>query len=226
MVLKESVATNNLDNVNSMERGKANRQFRPCRDIAWAAALMLLFGVTGLALSQVGGGYDLTWSTLDGGGAMFSHGGLYELGGTIGQADAGALSGPGGYELSGGFWYGVSGTPCVTSIDCINDQENNACNAVTCPSGMCHFACVRFGDIRSPANGVVNLDDILCLLSGFANFATCPDGDLHPCGGNGTISLDDILSVLTAFGGGNPCGCSENSNVGEGVAPLCGSSQP
>ena len=40
---------------------------------------------------------------MDGGGATFSTGSGYTLGGTIGQPDAGALSG-GGTTLGGGFW--------------------------------------------------------------------------------------------------------------------------
>ena len=40
---------------------------------------------------------------MDGGGATFSTGGGYSLGGTAGQPDAGELSG-GGYTLGGGFW--------------------------------------------------------------------------------------------------------------------------
>ena len=50
-----------------------------------------------------GGGYEIAWSTIDGGGAMFSMGGGYSLGGTIGQADAGAMS-SGNYVLIGGLW--------------------------------------------------------------------------------------------------------------------------
>ncbi|MCX7841184.1 MAG: hypothetical protein N2559_17235 [Anaerolineae bacterium] len=56
--------------------------------------------------AQSGGTYELTWSTIDGGGATFSTGGTYELGGTIGQPDAGTQSG-GTYVLSGGFWTNV-----------------------------------------------------------------------------------------------------------------------
>jgi len=63
--------------------------------------VMLLMAVTSIS-AQSGSGYDLTWSTLDGGGGSSSGGG-YSLSGTIGQADAGALSG-GGYTLNGGFW--------------------------------------------------------------------------------------------------------------------------
>ncbi len=55
-------------------------------------------------LAQAGGGYDLTWNTLDGGGGASSGGG-YVLRGTIGQPDA-SLAGGNGYTLSGGFWTG------------------------------------------------------------------------------------------------------------------------
>ncbi|HRA55861.1 MAG TPA: hypothetical protein PLQ83_19540, partial [Thermoflexales bacterium] len=68
-------------------------------------AALLLFGVS-TASAQTGGGYDLTWNSVDGGGATFSTGGGYSLGGTIGQADAGASSGA-AYSLSGGFWAGI-----------------------------------------------------------------------------------------------------------------------
>lgn len=54
---------------------------------------------------QPGGGYDLSWNTVDGGGYTWSEGEGYSLGGTIGQPDAGALSG-GAYMLGGGFWAG------------------------------------------------------------------------------------------------------------------------
>jgi len=68
------------------------------------AILLLLAGVA-LVQAQVGGGYDLTWSTVDGGGDTYSTGGGYTLGGTAGQPDAGVLSGS-GYTLGGGFWKG------------------------------------------------------------------------------------------------------------------------
>ena len=75
-------------------------------------------GIAGLVLSvsagivqaQSGGDYDLSWSTIDGGGAMRSTGGDYELSGTIGQPDAGEMSG-GDYTLQGGFWLSVPEIP-------------------------------------------------------------------------------------------------------------------
>jgi subtilisin-like proprotein convertase family protein len=114
-----------------------------------------------------------------------------------------------------------AGTPCADAEDCRNDGDNNACNGVSCPAGFCVYQCIRFGDVAKPHNNIVNLDDILCVLSGFGNFNLCPNGDIAPCGGNGIINLDDILAVLAAFGGANTCNCMQ-----AGVAPLCGSISP
>ena len=68
-------------------------------------ALLLLF-VAGIASARIAG-YSLSWWTVDNGGGT-SNGGKYQLSGTIGQPEAGALSG-GDYRLEGGFWGGVSG---------------------------------------------------------------------------------------------------------------------
>src|SRR5262249_28982361 len=64
--------------------------------------------LAGLVLAASGLGafaqnYDLSWNTIDGGGATFSTSGTYSLGGTIGQPDAGPMSG-GQFTLTGGFW--------------------------------------------------------------------------------------------------------------------------
>src|SRR5689334_4397855 len=64
------------------------------------AALLLLPTV---ALAQTGGGYDLTRNVIAGGGATFSTGGAYTVGGTIGQPAAGAPLG-GAFAVRGGFW--------------------------------------------------------------------------------------------------------------------------
>ena len=76
-------------------------RFRP---VLGLVLIMLL--LAGTAAAQEG--YDLSWWTVDGGGYTFSSGGDYSLGGTIGQPDAGLLTGP-GYQLAGGFWTGGGG---------------------------------------------------------------------------------------------------------------------
>jgi len=68
-------------------------------------ATLMLLGLVGLAVAQSGGGYDLTWSTVDGGGHTWSTGGGYSLGGAIGQADAQVPASGSGYSLQGGFWH-------------------------------------------------------------------------------------------------------------------------
>jgi hypothetical protein len=55
-------------------------------------------------VSIASGGYQIIWSTFDGGGGTSSNG-QYSLTGTIGQPDAGYSEG-GSYELLGGFWPG------------------------------------------------------------------------------------------------------------------------
>ena len=72
-------------------------------DISRLAVWTILL-VSVSAMGQTGGQYELSWSTIDGGGGT-SSGGPYVLTGTIGQPDA-AYSAGGSYELLGGFWPG------------------------------------------------------------------------------------------------------------------------
>jgi hypothetical protein len=67
------------------------------------ALVLLTVAWYGTAHAQTGGGYDLSWTTFDGGGTTAATGGIYSLGGTIGQPEAGRQSG-GIYSLLGGFW--------------------------------------------------------------------------------------------------------------------------
>ena len=60
--------------------------------------------MTSSALAMSGGDYEISWSTIDGGGGR-STGGDFALVGTIGQPDAGEMAG-GDYTLAGGFWPG------------------------------------------------------------------------------------------------------------------------
>jgi hypothetical protein len=76
------------------------------RPIVLLISIVLLILTVSIASAQAGGGYDLTWSTIDNGGVESSGSG-YTLNGTIGQPDAGTSSG-GGYTLAGGFWNGGS----------------------------------------------------------------------------------------------------------------------
>ena len=89
--------------------------------IAALALLSMLF-----AHAQSGGGYDLSWWTIDGGGVTFATGGAFNLGGTVGQPDASnALTG-GTFSLTGGFWFAPACIPHSGDVDgnnCIDDAD-------------------------------------------------------------------------------------------------------
>jgi hypothetical protein len=70
------------------------------RAMTWMALSIL--ASSGVGWAQAGGGYDLSWSSLDCGSPTTSSGGAYRVGGTIGQADGGKLTG-GPYTMQGGF---------------------------------------------------------------------------------------------------------------------------
>ena len=72
------------------------------RDALLGAALALLLSLVSASAQN----YEIDWFTTDGGGGISSDA-QYILNGTIGQPDAGTLSG-GSYTLEGGFWPGLA----------------------------------------------------------------------------------------------------------------------
>lgn len=63
------------------------------------------------AAGSIAAEFELSWYSIDSGGALRSTGGEFELSGTIGQPDAGALAG-GGFQLNGGFWFELPPGDC------------------------------------------------------------------------------------------------------------------
>jgi len=123
--------------------------------------------------AQSGGPYDLTWHTIDGGGATFSSGGAYRAGGTIGQHDAGQLSGH-PYVLAGGFWVGpvigAAPTPTPTPSACIGDCSTD---------------------------GYVTIDELLTMVNvalGKASLLDCPGGEANA---DNHITVDEILRAVS-----------------------------
>jgi hypothetical protein len=70
--------------------------------------ILLVLAILGFALAMRAQ-YSINWWTIDGGGGT-STGGVYTVTGTIGQPDAGALTG-GNFSLVGGFWSHVAAVP-------------------------------------------------------------------------------------------------------------------
>jgi hypothetical protein len=68
-----------------------------------ATLKIILFAVTLLLPHLLNAqSYAIDWYTIDGGGGT-STGGVYSVSGTIGQPDAGKMTG-GNYAINGGFW--------------------------------------------------------------------------------------------------------------------------
>ena len=67
--------------------------------LPFVLSALSLLATSNRALAQ---SYSIDWFTIDGGGGT-STGGVYSVTGTIGQPDAGAMTG-GNYTLDGGFW--------------------------------------------------------------------------------------------------------------------------
>jgi hypothetical protein len=137
---------------------------------ASSAAAMVMSLLVICALAALGSDYDLAWHTVDGGGGS-SGGGGYELAGTIGQPDAGALMSGGEYTLAGGFW--VASAPA---------------SEPPCPLP---------GDIN--CDGVVDDFDLLLLMEAWGPCPDCADcpGDLN---GDCVVDVHDLLLLLASWG--------------------------
>jgi len=72
--------------------------------IVLAVIGLVLLASAGALAQSAGGDFEITKSTIDGGGGT-STGGDFSLTGTIGQADASPVISTGGdFALAGGFW--------------------------------------------------------------------------------------------------------------------------
>ena len=115
--------------------------------------------------------FDLSWHTVDGGGATFSTGGDFELGGTIGQPDAGAMSG-GDFRLEGGFW-----AVAVPTCGCLSDVNNDGSRDGLDVQGFvdCLMA-VGTNCVCADVDGLEGLDfnDVSVFVDDLIIGATCP----------------------------------------------------
>jgi hypothetical protein len=106
--------------------------------VLWALATSLAAVTIGYAQTEDprAEGLEIGRWTIDGGGSMFSAGGAFELSGTIGQPDAGKMSGgEGAFELTGGFWFGTPQGDCNETgcVDLVDYGDLEAC--LTGPDG-------------------------------------------------------------------------------------------
>ena len=103
--------------------------------------------------------YSIDWFTIDGGGGT-STGGVYSVSGTIGQPDAGRMSG-GNFTLDGGFWGIIAAvqTPGSPLLRIVLTPTNTV--LIAWPSSATGFNLQQQGVLgnptRSPVTNVVNV---------------------------------------------------------------------
>ncbi len=130
--------------------------------------LQVVLGIlTATALLAATGepGFEITRSTIDSGGVMNSSGDEFELSGTIGQPDAGVMTG-GEFDLSGGFWFESPPTDCDDDgIVSLLDHETLTTCLLGPNGGIEASPCLCF-DVDG--DGSVTLNDYASLQAGFA----------------------------------------------------------
>jgi hypothetical protein len=112
-----------------------------------------------------GSNYDLSWHKIAAGGETFSTGGGYELGATIGQHDAGAMS-SGSYELAGGFWSAgsvIDQCPILADLNCDGVVDGSDLLILLSAWGECSDPGNCPADLNN--DGFVDGSDLLIMLS-------------------------------------------------------------
>ena len=117
----------------------------------YAAALLVTFVEAVMAQS-----FDLSWNTIDGGGATATTGGNFTLSGAIGQSDAGGPMTGGNFTLNGGFWPAAApagtGVPAATLTGAVSRKSNAAG-----PGGFCDLALIPGVQSESHQGGITEL---------------------------------------------------------------------
>jgi len=112
-------------------------------------AFFLALSASVLTCSALGQSYSIDWFGVDGGGGT-STGGVYSVSGTLGQPDAGVMSG-GSYSLAGGFWGIISAveTPGAPALTIRRTQTNTV--VVSWPSPLSGFTLQQASSVNAPS---------------------------------------------------------------------------
>src|SRR5574337_71774 len=174
--------------------------------------------------AQSGGPYVLTWSTIDGGGATFSTGGNYSVGGTAGQPDAGTVR-AGGYTLAGGFWGGLVApatptptvTPSATATNTVTQAPTSTATSTTAPTPTGTLAPTSLPTSTvTPAPTAAVSATATPSATQVRTQTPTPTGSPEPtpsttpalcsgdCDGGGVVSVDELLTMVNIALGNAP----------------------
>ena len=132
--------------------------------------VLLIIGASVMAgqFGGEGGGYDLSWNTIDSGGGT-SSGGTFEISGTIGQPDAGVTLTGGTIEMRGGFWSGGTIPAPLCPADINGDTIVNVSDLLAVIANW-----NATGSNPADVNGdsIVNVSDLLGVIGAWG---LCPD---------------------------------------------------
>ena len=133
---------------------------------AWLTTFCFFILHCAFCLRAVGQSYSIDWHTIDGGGGT-STGGVYSVSGTIGQPDAGRMSG-GNFTIDGGFWGIISAvqTPGAPLLTIARTTTNTV--AVSWPSPSTGFNL----QVNTNGLGTVNWSNVVTLPSDDGAFRT------------------------------------------------------
>ncbi|MBW7906082.1 MAG: hypothetical protein LC135_17050 [Phycisphaerae bacterium] len=141
------------------------------RGLRWCLAALAALAVLLPARTAAAAQYQLSWWTVDGGGEIFSTGGVFALGGAIGQPDAGDTLTGGVYTLVGGFW-AVHLTPCPGDINGDDVVGQSDLGILLAAFGACVGDPNFNPDADLDGSGCIGQPDLGILLSNFGR--TCP----------------------------------------------------
>lgn len=133
----------------------------------------LALALAGALATSAAHAYDpITWRSIDGGGVIAATGGGYRLGGTIGQPDAGTLSG-GAFTLHGGFWCG--GVGAVVGVPEETPPAVTFRLYATTPNPVRFQSRLAF-DLPAPTRVVLSLHDVAGRLRNRVDLGLLPAG--------------------------------------------------
>jgi hypothetical protein len=152
--------------------------------------------------------YSIDWFTIDGGGST-STGGVYSVSGTIGQPDAGHMSG-GNFTLDGGFW-GIIGAvqiPGAQLLWVLLTSTNTVVVAWPAPStGFSlqqnpDLKTTAWGGVTNPVNVVGSENQIIVAPPVGNRFYRLKNPDFQSSKNRRSLSKRWHVSCLPRFPGG------------------------